>query len=225
MPADSWACMIVSINCARVTPCCCSPRVQFSMPISQAWLIYACRLVNDMAVMTRSRPCMPKATDIRPCSFAKSGRVYSHRLLEVMLYSGPGSSGPRPLRASARNSSISSSVVVSRSSRFRPLRMPQMPVVGSVIALFRGGIVYDRPVMTDATPLTTDDRVAITDLLARYARCLDSGDLEGYVHNFAADAVLFGAHTGHAQIRDYVGQVIARRAADPHHRMHFVGAP
>jgi hypothetical protein len=79
--------------------------------------------------------------------------------------------------------------------------------------------------MTGATPLTTDDRVAITDLLARYARCLDSGDLEGYVHNFTADAVLFGAHTGHAQIRDYVGQVIARRAADPHHRMHFVGTP
>src|SRR5579864_2652380 len=79
--------------------------------------------------------------------------------------------------------------------------------------------------MTDAAPLSTDDRVAITDLLARYARCLDSGDLEGYVHNFAPDAVLFGEHTGHAQIRDYVGQVIARRVADPHHRMHFVGAP
>lgn len=79
--------------------------------------------------------------------------------------------------------------------------------------------------MTDAAPLSTDDRVAIADLLSRYARCLDSGDLEGYVRNFAADAILFGAHTGHAQIRDYVGQVIARRAADPHPRMHFVGAP
>ena len=79
--------------------------------------------------------------------------------------------------------------------------------------------------MTNAAPLSNDDRIAIVDLLARYARCLDSGDLEGYIHNFAADAVLFGAHTGHAQIRDYVGQVIARRATDPHRRMHFVGIP
>src|SRR5262249_40816629 len=51
------------------------------------------------------------------------------------------------------------------------------------------------------------------------------GDLDGYVHNFAADAVLFGAHTGHTQIREYVSQVIGRRAADPRRRMHFVGAP
>jgi len=73
--------------------------------------------------------------------------------------------------------------------------------------------------------LSTDDRVAIGDLLARYARCLDAGDLEGYVANFAPDAVLFGSHVGHAQIRDYVGQVIERRAADPARRMHFVGSP
>jgi hypothetical protein len=79
--------------------------------------------------------------------------------------------------------------------------------------------------MTSTTPLTTDDRVSITDLLARYARCLDSGDLDGYVANFAPDGVLFGAHVGHAQIRDYVAQVIARRSGDPSRRMHFVGSP
>jgi hypothetical protein len=49
--------------------------------------------------------------------------------------------------------------------------------------------------MTDTASLSTDDRVAIADLLARYARGLDSGDLDGCVHNFAADAVLFGAHS------------------------------
>jgi hypothetical protein len=73
--------------------------------------------------------------------------------------------------------------------------------------------------------LSTADRVSIMDLLARYARCLDSGDLDGYVNNFAADGVLFGSHVGHGQIREYVGQVIQRRAGDPMRRMHFVGFP
>jgi SnoaL-like protein len=63
------------------------------------------------------------------------------------------------------------------------------------------------------------------ELLARYARCLDSGDLDGYVNNFAPDGNLFGNHVGHAQIREYVGQVIERRKADPARRMHFVGFP
>src|SRR5678816_4715611 len=79
--------------------------------------------------------------------------------------------------------------------------------------------------MPTASQLTTEDRLSIMELLARYARCLDSGDLDGYVNNFAPDGVLFGSHVGHAQIREYVGQVIARRNADPARRMHFVGFP
>ena len=79
--------------------------------------------------------------------------------------------------------------------------------------------------MPTASQLTTEDRLSIMELLARYARCLDSGDLDGYVDNFAPDGVLFGNHVGHAQIREYVGQVIARRNADPARRMHFVGFP
>jgi len=74
-----------SITCARVTPRFCSPRVQFSMPISQPWLMYACRLVNDIAVMIGSSPCVSQPTTMRRCSFAKSGRVHSHELLDVML--------------------------------------------------------------------------------------------------------------------------------------------
>jgi 3-phenylpropionate/cinnamic acid dioxygenase small subunit len=35
-----------------------------------------------------------------------------------------------------------------------------------------------------STGLTSDDRLSIRDLLARYARCLDSGDLDGYVSLF-----------------------------------------
>jgi hypothetical protein len=79
--------------------------------------------------------------------------------------------------------------------------------------------------MPTARRLSTADRVSIMELIARYARCLDSGDLDGYVNNFAPDGVLFGSHVGHAQIREYVGQVIQRRNADPARRMHFVGSP
>jgi uncharacterized protein (TIGR02246 family) len=73
--------------------------------------------------------------------------------------------------------------------------------------------------------LTADDRILIMDLLARYARCLDSGDLDGYVSLFTPDATLFGEHTGHQGIRTYVEQVMRRRAGDPARRMHFVGMP
>jgi uncharacterized protein (TIGR02246 family) len=73
--------------------------------------------------------------------------------------------------------------------------------------------------------LSTDDRVYIMDLLARYARCLDAGDLDGYVSLFTPDAVLFGQHTGHENIRAYVGGLMQRRANDPARRMHFVGPP
>src|SRR5207244_3834389 len=54
---------------------------------------------------------------------------------------------------------------------------------------------------------------------------LDSGDLEGYVANFAPDGVLFEAHRGHEAIRTYVRTVIERRTADPNRTRHFVGAP
>jgi len=79
--------------------------------------------------------------------------------------------------------------------------------------------------MSTSAQLSIEDRVSIMELLARYARCLDSGDLDGYVNNFAPDGVLFGNHVGHGQIREYVGQVIERRSADPSRRMHFVGFP
>jgi hypothetical protein len=46
--------------------------------------------------------------------------------------------------------------------------------------------------MTNTSALTTDDRVSIMDLLPGHARCLDSGDLEGYVNNFAPNGGLFG---------------------------------
>jgi hypothetical protein len=73
--------------------------------------------------------------------------------------------------------------------------------------------------------LSTDDRVWIMDLLARYARCLDAGDLDGYVGLFTPEAVLFGEHAGRDNIRAYVDTVMQRRANDPGRRVHFVGQP
>ena len=42
--------------------------------------------------------------------------------------------------------------------------------------------------------MSADDRLDIMDLIARYAYTLDSGDLDGYVNNFAPDGVLFESH-------------------------------
>jgi hypothetical protein len=84
--------------------------------------------------------------------------------------------------------------------------------------------------MSQAQRLTAEDRLDIMDLIARYAYTLDNGDLDGYVNNFAPDAVLFEHHHGRAQIREYVGQLMREGRAGPlpsgdvAHR-HFVGAP
>jgi len=52
--------------------------------------------------------------------------------------------------------------------------------------------------------LTTGNRLNIMEILARCARCLDSGDLDGYVSNVAPNGTLFERHGGHLQIREYV---------------------
>jgi hypothetical protein len=84
--------------------------------------------------------------------------------------------------------------------------------------------------MADAHRLTADDRLDIMDLIARYAYTLDSGDLDGYVNNFAPDATLFEQHHGRAQIRDYVGRLMRQGRAGPLPNgdvayRHFVGSP
>lgn len=68
------------------------------------------------------------------------------------------------------------------------------------------------------------------DLIARYAYTLDSGDLDGYVDNFAPDGVLFESHRGQAQIRAYVRMLMDQGRAGPLPSgdvayRHFVGAP
>jgi hypothetical protein len=78
--------------------------------------------------------------------------------------------------------------------------------------------------------MSAEDRLDIMDLIARYAYTLDSGDLDGYVHNFAPDGVLFESHRGHDQIREYVAMLMRQGRAGPLPSgdvayRHFVGAP
>ena len=84
--------------------------------------------------------------------------------------------------------------------------------------------------MTDGQRLSADDRLDIMDLIARYAHTLDSGDLDGYVNNFAPDGLLFGNHRGHAAIREYVAMLMRQGRAGPLSNgdvayRHFVGSP
>jgi len=78
--------------------------------------------------------------------------------------------------------------------------------------------------------LSAEDRLDIMDLIARYAHTLDSGDLDGYVNNFAPTGVLFENHRGREAIREYVAMLMREGRAGPlpngevAHR-HFVGSP
>jgi uncharacterized protein (TIGR02246 family) len=84
--------------------------------------------------------------------------------------------------------------------------------------------------MTERTRLSAEDRLDIMDLIARYAYTLDSGDLDGYVNNFAPDGVLFAQHKGRDEIRAYVAMLMRQGRAGPlpdgdvAYR-HFVGSP
>jgi hypothetical protein len=78
--------------------------------------------------------------------------------------------------------------------------------------------------------LSAEDRLDIMDLIARYAYWLDSGDLDGYVNNFAPDGVLFEQLQGRGAIREYVAMLMRQGRAGPLANgdvayRHFVGSP
>jgi ketosteroid isomerase-like protein len=84
--------------------------------------------------------------------------------------------------------------------------------------------------MTNSTRLSAEDRLDIMDLIARYAHTLDTGDLDGYVNNFAPDGVLFVDHHGRDAIRAYVAMLMQQGRAGPLPNgdvayRHFAGAP
>jgi hypothetical protein len=78
--------------------------------------------------------------------------------------------------------------------------------------------------------LSAEDRLDVMDLIARYAYTLDTGDLDGYVNNFAPEAVLFESHRGRDAIREYVAMLMRVGRAGPLPNgdvayRHFVGSP
>lgn len=62
--------------------------------------------------------------------------------------------------------------------------------------------------MSVTPPLTTQDRLDILELFARYAWCFDSGDVEGFLGCFVPDAVYDlprgRRYLGREQIRTYI---------------------
>lgn len=84
--------------------------------------------------------------------------------------------------------------------------------------------------MTATHRLSAEDRLDIMDLIARYAHTLDTGDLDGYINNFASDGVLFDDHRGREAIRAYVAMLMRQGRAGPLPNgdvayRHFAGAP
>jgi len=83
--------------------------------------------------------------------------------------------------------------------------------------------------MPDAA-LSAEDRLDVMGVLASYALCLDSGDVEGLLENFHADAVLdhiAGRAVGHAGIRQWAEGLMngGRVGGTPAQLRHFVGLP
>jgi hypothetical protein len=93
-----------------------------------------------------------------------------------------------------------------------------------------------------AQPLTIEDQLEIRQLLARYPRSLDTRDVEGYVHAFAADGIIemetgivdgvphFRGIRGHDQIRAMVEGLFHRGGDMPPpverpRLRHLVGEP
>jgi hypothetical protein len=81
-----------------------------------------------------------------------------------------------------------------------------------------------------AAPMSAEDKLAVIDLIADYAFRVDSGDVEGYINNFAPDGVFDtsnGPLEGRDAIRAYVAHLveIGQVGGGPGTRRHFMGIP
>ena len=88
-------------------------------------------------------------------------------------------------------------------------------------------VVHDIPA-DDA--LTAEDRLAVQDLIASYARCLDTADVAGWVDNFIPDGVLEslnGTVVGHDELRHWMTTLLefGEVGLDPPIMVHVVGLP
>ncbi len=78
--------------------------------------------------------------------------------------------------------------------------------------------------------MTAQDRLDVIELIARYAQCIDGGDLDGYVANFLPDGVIEwgrGVAKGREEIRTWVGGLMStgRIGGEPAFTRHFVNLP
>jgi hypothetical protein len=81
-----------------------------------------------------------------------------------------------------------------------------------------------------AQAMTAQDRLDVLALIARYAQCLDGGDIEGYVANFLPEGVIEWANgraEGREAIREWVGGLMRNGGigATPAKVRHVAGLP
>jgi len=78
--------------------------------------------------------------------------------------------------------------------------------------------------------VTADNRLAVMDLIARYARAIDAGDVDGYASNFTEDGVIessAGTFAGREEIRALLRRLVGsgRIGGQAARTRHFVGLP
>jgi uncharacterized protein (TIGR02246 family) len=77
--------------------------------------------------------------------------------------------------------------------------------------------------------MSADDRWAVFDLIARYAECVDEGDVEGYAGLFAPDGVIehgAGHCNGQDEIRTWVSGLLEMNHIGPKSGLrHVMGTP
>jgi uncharacterized protein (TIGR02246 family) len=77
--------------------------------------------------------------------------------------------------------------------------------------------------------MSVEDRLEVTDLVARYAECVDSGDLEGYAALFTPDGVVEysgGSVRGRDEIKAWVDRLAKEGRIGPESKLkHFLGLP
>jgi uncharacterized protein (TIGR02246 family) len=77
--------------------------------------------------------------------------------------------------------------------------------------------------------MSAEDRLAVIDLIARYAECVDTADVEGYAQLFAPDAVVEhsgGVVRGRDEIRAWVSGLAREDRIGPRSQLkHVMGLP
>lgn len=80
-----------------------------------------------------------------------------------------------------------------------------------------------------AGSMSVEDRLDVADLVARYAECVDTADIEGYVNLFLPDGVVehsAGTVTGRDEIRAWVAGLAQAGRIGPESRLkHVLGLP